>query len=191
VRLSADIKWTGCSSIERMRNHLSDFTCCQKSNLKKIFKGQAPPAYDRVEVSVKCGKVAGRSSFIFLRRPRNKSQIIGVCSTNQLVDLIDDFDFLKLLMDKSNLTFSVSDPKVTLDGNKFIEKTNRGFSNMKSVLADFLGMVGFISGATSYLLFGEANQITVIFFILGLIFWTGSVIIGRWNRPKYLLIEQE
>ena len=114
-----------------------------------------------------------------------------MCSTNQLVDLIDDFDFLNDLIDKTNLKFSISDPKVTLDDKKLIDKPDKGFLNMKSVLADFFGIVGFISGATSYILFGEVNQITVISFILGTVFWMGSVVIGRWNRPKYLLIEQE
>jgi hypothetical protein len=184
VRLSADVKWTGCSSAERIRDHLSDFECSQKSNLKKIFEGQTPPSPSKVELSVKCGIVARRSSFVFLRRAKNKSRIIGVCSTNQLVDLIDDFDFLRNLIGKSNLKLSISDPKVTLGDKKLIV-------NMKGLLADFFGIVGFISGATSYILFGEVNQITVISFILGIVFWTGSVVIGRWNRPKYLLIEQE
>lgn len=191
MRLSADVKWTGCSSAERIRDHLSDFECSPKSNLKKIFEGQTPPSPSKVELSVKCGTVARRSSFVFLRRAKNKSRIIGVCSTNQLVDLIDDFDFLRNLIGKSNLKLSISDPKVTLGDKKLIDKPDKGFLNMKGLLADFFGIVGFISGATSYILFGEVNQITVISFILGIVFWTGSVVIGRWNRPKYLLIEQE
>ncbi len=191
MRLSADIKWTDCASAARMRKHLIGFVCSEKSNLKRIFEGSTPPVFDRVELSVKCGKVAERSSFVFLRRAGNKSRIVGACSTNNLVDLIDDFDFLEEQMNKSNLTFTLGDPKIYLNNNKLIEEADRGFLPMKSVLADFFGIIGFISGATAYLLFGELNQITVVSFILGLIFFMASFVIGCWNRPKYVLIEKE
>lgn len=191
MRLSADIKWATYSSTTKMRKHLSDYVCGKKSNLKRIFKGSNIPPSDQVEVSVKCGKVAERSSFVFLRGSRNQSQIIGSCSTNHLVDLIDDFDFLKEQMNQSNLTFTLGDPKIVIENNKAIEKANRRIFQVKSVLADFFGLIGFISGAAAYLLYGEFNQVTLLLFMLGLIFWMGSVVIGCWDQPKYVLIEKE
>ena len=92
MRLCADMKWTDCSSKVRMRKHLASFICAKKSNLKRIFEGIALPASNHVELSIKCGKVAERSYFVFLKRSRKKSRIMGVCSTNRLFDLIDDFN---------------------------------------------------------------------------------------------------
>jgi len=189
VRLYADVKWTDCSSATRMRKHLGSFVCSKKSNLNRIFKGSTPPSPDQVEVSVKCGKVAERSSFVFLRGSRNKSLIVGICSTNYLVDLIHDFDFLEEHMNKSNLAFTLSDPKITLDNNKLFEKADKGFLQIKSVLAQFFGIVGFISGASAYFLFGENTQVSLISLILGGIFLFGSLAIECWNQPKYFLID--
>lgn len=190
MRLSADIKWIDCSSTG-MREHLRKFVFSEKLNLNGIFKGSTPPSSDQVEVSVRCGKVAKRSSFVFLRGTRNKSQIIGTCSTNRIIDLIDDFDFLKEQMKKSSLTFALSDPKISLDRNKLVKKADKGFFQKISVLADLFGIVGFISGAIAYLLFGEFNQITLFSLVLGLGFCLGSAVIVCLNHPKYVLIEQE
>lgn len=191
MRLSADIKWIDLTSKARMREHLLDFICNKRKNLKRIFEGSNPPDFDRVEISVKCGKVAERSSFVFLRRPRNKSRIIGACSTKNLIDLIDDFDFLKEQMNKSNLNYTLSDPKVYLDDKKLVEEADKRSFQMKSLLADFLGIIGFISGAATIFFFGEFNQITILSLILGLIFLMGSAVIGCLNHPKYVLVEQE
>ena len=189
MRLSADIKWIDCSSTS-LRQDLSDYVCSEKSTLTKVFKGSTPPSSNQVEAIVKCGKVAQRSYFVFLRGSRNKSQIIGTCSTNRLVNLIDDFDFLKEQMKKSNLTFALSDPRVTLD-NKHVEKADRGLLRTVRVLADLFGIIGFVSGALACLLFGELNQITLISLVLGLTFCLGSVVVGCFDQPKYILIEQE
>ncbi len=190
MRLVADIKWNGCPSISILRTQLVSFLCGDKSILKSIFKESALPASYQVELSVKCGRVTERSYFVFLRRSRNKSHIIGACATNRLVDLIDDFDFLKEQIAKSNLSYRFTDPKVILDEDKFIKQTDGRFFRMKSVLADFFGIVGFASG-TAYLFFGELNQITISLFILGLFFWIGSVVVGERSRPKYVLIESD
>jgi len=190
VRLSADIKWIDCSSTT-IRQDLSDYVCTEKLTLTKVFKGSTPPSSDEVEAIVNCGKVAKRSSFVFLRGSRNKSQIIGTCSTNRLVNLIDDFDFLKEQMEKSNLTFTVSDPRVTFDNNNHVEKADRGFLHTIRVLADLFGIIGFVSGALACLLFGELNQITLISLVLGLTFCLGSVVAGCFDQPKYILIEHE
>lgn len=191
MQLLADIKWTDRSSSKRMRKHLSDFVCSKKSNVHRIFKDSTPPSSDQIEVSVRCGKVAKRSSFILLRGSRNKSKIIGACSTNHLLDLIDDFDFLREHMNKSNLMFTLGDPKITLEDDKFFEKVNKGFLQMKVFLADFLGIIAFIVGASGYLIFGENTQFAIISLILGLFFCVGSVLIGFWRQPKYILIEEE
>ena len=191
MRLIADVKWNDCSPIVRLRKQLVGSICSEKSSLKRIFEKSVPPVSDRVELSIKCGKVNKRSYFVFLRKSRNKSHILGACSTNRLVDLIDDFDFLKEQMIKSNIEFSISDPKVNLDRNKFFEGTDNRFLKMKTVLADFFGIISFASGATAYLFFGEVNQITISMFILGLVFWIGSVVAGERSRPKYVLIEPE
>ena len=191
MRLSADMKWIGCSSTAKMREHLSDFVCNEKSNFKRIFKESTRPCSDRVEMYIKGGKVTARSRFVFLKCSRKKSRIVGACSTNKLVDLIADFDFLKEQMNRSNLSFTLSDPKVFLDNNELFDTLDKRGSSVKSVLPELLGTIGFVSGATSYLFFREFNQITMVAFILGLIFWVGSVIFGSGNRPKYLFIEQE
>jgi len=174
-----------------MRQDLSDYVCSEKSTLARVFKGLTPPSSDEVEAIVKCGKVAQRSSFVFLRGSRNKSQVIGTCSTNRLVNLIDDFDFLKEQMKKSNLTFAMSDPRVTFDNNNHVEKSDRGFLHTVRVLADLFGIIGFVSGALACLLFGELNQITLISLVLGLTFCLGSVVVGCFDQPKYVLIERE
>ena len=191
MRLSADIKWTDYTSRIGMRNYLYDFVCSKKSNKKGISEESTLPPSDEVEIIVKCGKRAERSCFVFLRCSRNKSRIVGTCSTNRLFVLVDDFDFLTDQMKRSNLSFDLSDPRVTLDSNKFIEEGAGGFLQMDTFLADFFAIVGFILGAVSYLFFGEFNQITVLMFVLGFSFWIGSVVTGKWNRPKYVLIESE
>ena len=191
MRLSADIKWTDYTSRIGMRNYLYDFVCSKKSNQKGISIESTLPPYDKIEIIVKCGKIAERSCFVFLRCSRNKSRIVGTCSTNRLFDLVDDFDFLTDQMKRSNLSFDLSDPRVTLDSKKFIEEGAGGFLQMDTFLADFFAIVGFILGAVSYLFFGEFNQITVLMFVLGFSFWIGSVVTGKWNRPKYVLIESE
>ena len=190
MRLMTDIKWKGCSSIKELRKKLASFVCDEKSTLKRVFRESASPAFGQVELSVKCGKVAKRSCFVFLKRSRKKSHIIGACSTNRLVDLVDDFDFLKEQIVNSNFVSSISYPKVILDGDKLIKAFDRGLFRMKSVLADFFGIIGFASG-TAYLFFGELNQITISMFILGLFFWIGSVVVGERSRSKYVLIESD
>ena len=191
MRLSAEIKWVGSSSITSMRNHLGDFVCSNQSIMSRVFKGSTPPYPEQVEASVKCGKVAKRSFFVFLRSKRNRSRIIGTCSTNHVSDLIEDFDFLKEQMTRSNLTFAISHPKISLYDNKLFEKVNSGFFHMKSILADLFGVLGLISSASAYLLFDQLKGFTFILFVLGFVFWFGSIAIGCLNRPQYVLIEQK
>ena len=191
VQLSADMKWAGYSSTEKMSKHLADFVCGKKSNFKRVFEVPTSPYSAQVELCVKGGKVASRSCFVFLKCSRKKSRIIGACSTNKLVDLINDFDILKEHISKSNLNFIFSEPKVFLENNEVYNNVVKSGLSMKTILPDFLGTIGFFSGALSYLVFGELNQITGVMFILGLISWMGSAIFGSWNRQKFVFIEQE
>jgi hypothetical protein len=190
VRLSADIKWADYSTPSKMRKHLIRFACSEKSNIERIFARRVPSS-DQVEISIKCGKVAKRSFFVFLKCPHNKSRIIGTCSTNKLVDMIDDFNFLEGQMSLSNLTYTLGDPKVFLDNNKIFNNNDKPGSSIKTVLADFFGTIGFISGATFYIIFGEYNLISMTAFVFGLIFWMGAIVFGSLRRTKYVLIEQE
>lgn len=191
MQLSADVRWKDHSSTAEMKKHLIGFVCNKKLKIKKILEGVPASCAERVEVNVECGKIAERSYFVFLKCSRNRSRIIGTCSTNKLVDLIDDFDFLKTQMNKSNLMFSLSDPKVFLHEAKFFDSEDKRGLQIKSVLADVFGITSFISGAMSYLVFGEINQITLMAFILGLVFWMGSIIFTSGTRPNYILIQQE
>ena len=191
MQLSADMKWADYSSTEIMREHLADFICGKKSNFERVLRAPTSPYSARVELCVRGGKVASRSCFVFLKCSRKKSRIIGACSTNKLVDLIADFDILKEYISKSNLNFILSEPKVFLENKEVCKNVVKRGLSMKRVLPDFLGTVGFFSGALSYLIFGELNQVTVVLFILGLISWMGSAIFGSWNRQKYIFIEQE
>jgi hypothetical protein len=191
VQLSADMKWTGYSSTKKAREHLVDLICGKKSNFKRVFEAQTSPYSAQVELCVKGGKVASRSCFVFLKYSRKKSKIIGACSTNKLIDLINDFDILKEHITKLNLNFRFSEPKIFLENNEVCNNMIGRRLSMKSVLPDFLGTIGFFSGASSYLIFGELNQITVAMFTLGLISWIGSAIFGSWNRQKFVFIEQE
>jgi hypothetical protein len=191
LRLSADIKWTGYSSIEKKREDLFDLVCSDKSTFKQVFEEAILLHSDRVEMCIKGGKKVARSFFVFFKCSRKKSRIIGACSTNKLFDLIEDFDFLREQMSKSNMNFALSEPKVYLDNNEVFDTIDKRGLSIKSVLPEFLGTAGFFSGAISYLVFGEFNQITVVAFILGLISWMGSLVYGNWNRPKYVFIEQE
>jgi hypothetical protein len=172
-----------------MENHLYTFKCRKKSNLKRIFTESVPPSA-QVKLSIKCGKKKNRSSFIFFRNTDTTCKIVGSCRTNRLIHLIDDFDYLKEQMNKSDLNFELSDAKIKLDNNKLIENNN-GFFSKKSILVDLFGMIGFIPAASIYLLFGEFTLVTLIPFIVGLIFWVGSIVIGCWKHPKYVLIENE
>jgi hypothetical protein len=191
MRLSADMKWTGCSSTARMKGRLFNFVCIENSNFEKIFEDTALQDSGRVEMCVNGGKITSRSYFVFLRRSRKKSRIVGACSTNRLADLIEDFDFLKKQMKRINLTFTLSDPRIFLDDSELLDNVNERRISMKSVLPEFLGTMGFVSGATSYLVFGQFNQITAVSFILGMVFWIGSIFFGNGNRRKYVLIDQE
>jgi hypothetical protein len=190
VRLSADINWSDYSSTSKMRKHLIRFACSEKSNLKRIFENQVPSS-DQVEISVKCGKVAKRSFFVFLKCSRNKSRIIGTCSSNKLVDMIDDFSFLEGQMNQSNLTYTLSNPKIFLNSNKIFNNGDKRGLSIKTVLVDLFGTIGFISGATVYIIFGEYNLISMTAFVFGVIFWLGAIIFGSLKRTKYVLIEQE
>jgi hypothetical protein len=191
MRLSADMKWTGCSSTARMKGRLFNFVYIENSNFEKIFEDTALQDSGRVEMCVNGGKITSRSYFVFLRRSRKKSRIVGACSTNRLADLIEDFDFLKKQMKRINLTFTLSDPRIFLDDSELLDNVNERRISMKSVLPEFLGTMGFVSGATSYLVFGQFNQITAVSFILGMVFWIGSIFFGNGNRRKYVLIDQE
>ena len=191
IQLSADIKWKDSKSAQKMGNHLSCFTCSKKWNLKRVFKDSNPPSQDQTELSIKCGKRKNRSSFVFLRNSQNTSQIVGSCRTNRLIHLIDDFDFLKEQMKKSKLNFELDDARIKLDDNKLIDDSDKGFFDKRSVLIDLFGMIGFIPAASIYLLFGEFTLVTLIPFIVGLVFWVGSVVIGCWSHPKYVLIEKD
>ena len=104
MRLSADMKWTGCSSTAGIKNRLINFVCIEESNFEKIFEATTPPYSGRIEMCINGGKVASRSYFVFLKSSRKKSRIIGECSTNRLADLIEDFDLLKKQMKRINLT---------------------------------------------------------------------------------------
>lgn len=189
-QLSADIKWKDSKSLQKMENYLHSFKCNKKSNLKRVFKDSSPPL-EQIKLSIKCGKKKNRSSFIFLKNTKITTKIVGSCRTNLLIHLIDDFDYLKEQMSKSDLAFELSDAKIKLDNNKLIENKNKGFLSKKSILVDLFGTIGFIPAASIYLLFGEFTLVTLIPFILGLIFWVGSVVIGCWTHPKYVLIENE
>lgn len=191
VQLSADIRWKNRSSIAEMKTHLLGFVCSKKSKFRSILK-EIPTSYaDRVELKVECGKVAKRSCFIFLKGSRNKSHIVGTCYTDKLVDLVNDFDFLKAHMNESNLMFSISDPKVFLENTKLFASEDKRGLQIRSVLADVFGIAGFVSGAISYFVFGEINQITMMAFVFGLASWIGSIIFTIGNRPNYILIQQE
>jgi hypothetical protein len=189
IQLSADIKWKNANSAIRMRTHLTYYSCNKKWNLKRVFKNSIPPAHEKTDISIKCGKRKNRSSFIFLKNSDNSSQIIGCCKTNRLIHLIEDFDFLKEQMNKLKNSFELSDARIKLDDNKLIEASQRGFLSRNSLLFDLFGTIGFIPAASIYLLFGEFTFVTLIPFIVGLIFWVGSVVVGCWTHPKYVLLE--
>ena len=191
IQLSADIKWKNVNSSIKMKSHLSSFSFNKKWNFKRIFKNSAPPSFAKTEISIKCGKKKNRSSFIFLKNSSNSSQIIGCCNTNRLIHLIEDFDFLKEQMNQSNSFFELSDARIKLDNKKLIDASKKGFFSRNSVLFDLFGTIGFIPAASIYLLFGEFTIVTLIPFIVGLIFWIGSVIVGCWNNPKYVLIDNK
>jgi hypothetical protein len=191
VRLSADMKWIGYSSKGRTREQLVNLVCNEKSSFKNIAEEVARPNSNKVEMCVKGGKVTGRSCFVLIKCSRQKSRIIGTCSTNKLVDLLKDFDFLKEQMKKSNLNFTLSDPKVFLDNDEYRSAVGKQRLSVKSILPEMLGTIGFVSGATSYVIFGGFNPITVIAFSMGLLCWLGSIIIGSENSTKYVFVEQE
>ena len=191
VRLSADMKWIDYSSTWKTREHLVSVVCNEKSNFKDIAEEVARPYSNQVEMCVKGGKVTARSCFVLIKCSRKKSRIIGTCSTNKLVDLIEDFDFLKEQMKKANLTFAFSDPTVFLESNEHVKTVSKRGSSVKSFLPELLGTTGFVSGATSYVIFGGVNPITVISFTLGLLCWLGSIIFGGSNSKKYVFIEQD
>jgi hypothetical protein len=190
-QLSADIKWKDSISVQKMGSHLNQYTCGKKWNLKRVFKDSTLPSQNQTELSIKCGKRKNRSSFIFLRNSESTSQIVGSCKTNRLIHLIDDFDFLKEQMKTSKLDYKLSDARIKLDDDKLIDNSKQGFFSRRSVLVDLFGMIGFIPAASIYLLFGEFTLVTLIPFIVGLIFWVGSVVIGCWSHPKYVLIEKD
>ena len=191
MRLSADMKWIDYSSTWKTREHLVSVVCNEKSNFKDIAEEVARPYSNQVEMCVKGGKVTARSCFVLIKCSRKKSRIIGTCSTNKLVDLIEDFDFLKEQMKKANLTFAFSDPTVFLESNEHVKTVSKRGSSVKSFLPELLGTTGFVSGATSYVIFGGVNPITVISFTLGLLCWLGSIIFGGSNSKKYVFIEQD
>ena len=191
MRLSADMKWIDYSSTWKTREHLVSVVCNEKSNFKNIAEEVARPYSNQVEMCVKGGKVTARSCFVLIKCSRKKSRIIGTCSTNKLVDLIEDFDFLKEQMKKANLTFAFSDPTVFLESNEHVKTVSKRGSSVKSFLPELLGTTGFVSGATSYVIFGGVNPITVISFTLGLLCWLGSIIFGGSNSKKYVFIEQD
>ncbi len=191
MRLSADVEWIGYSSAGRTREQLVDFVCNEKSNFKNIAEEIARPYSNQVEMCVKGGKVTARSYFVLIKCSRKKSQIIGTCSSNKLVDLIEDFGFLKEQMKKSNLTFTLSDPKVFLDNKEYLNTVGKRGSLVKNFLPELLGTIGFVSGATSYIILGGFNQIAVVAFSLGLLCWLGSIIFGSGNSTKYVFIEQD
>ena len=191
VRLSADMKWIDYSSTWKTREHLVSVVCNEKSNFKNIAEEVARPYSNQVEMCVKGGKVTARSCFVLIKCSRKKSRIIGTCSTNKLVDLIEDFDFLKEQMKKANLTFAFSDPTVFLESNEHVKTVSKRGLSVKSFLPELLGTTGFVSGATSYVIFGGVNPITVISFTLGLLCWLGSIIFGGSNSKKYVFIEQD
>ncbi|MCW3997203.1 MAG: hypothetical protein NWF10_01365 [Candidatus Bathyarchaeota archaeon] len=174
-----------------MANHLSRFTCNKKTNLRRVLKNFTPPLIAQTKLSIKCGKTKNRSNFIFLKQTENSYKIVGSCRTNHLIHLIDDFDFLKEQMNTSKLAFELSDARIKLDDKKLIEDKQKGFFSRYSILADLFGMIGFIPAASIYLLFGEFNLVTLIPFIVGLIFWVGSIIVGCWSHPRYVLIEKD
>lgn len=191
MRLSADIKWVDYSSLDRMRKHLIPFACSERSNSARIAKDKSLSSSDRVEISVRCGKVAKRSTFVFLRYSRNKSRIIGTCSTNKLMDLVNDFDLLEERMNQSGVCFTLSDPKVFIGNSELLGNLNKKGSLKLAILADFIGTLGFVSGATAFVFVGEPNLISIIAVFLGLIFLMGSIMLSGGNQRKYILIQQE
>jgi hypothetical protein len=188
VRLSADIKWAVYSSVAKMRNHLVQFACSEKSNLKRITNAEIPSS--KVEISVQCGKVAKRSSFVFLKHSRNKSRIMGACSTNRLIDLINDFELLEKNMNKSGLDFTLSDPKVFGCPELFANLDKRR-SQKTRVLEEMMATLGFAAGALAFIFAGGTNLISFFAVISGMVFLLGSTILSSGNREKYVLIQQE
>jgi hypothetical protein len=188
MRLSADIKWIGYSSPATMRNHLIRFTCSEASNLKRISEIEIPSS--KVELRVQCGKVAKRSSFVFLKHSRNKSRIIGECSTNRLIDLINDFDFLEKQMNKSGLDFALSDPKV-FDCPELFANLKKRNSRKTGVIEETMGTLGFVAGSIAFVFAGTTNILSFLAVMAGLIFLLGSITLSSRNREKYVLIQQE
>ena len=191
MQLCADIKWIGSSSAGKVRKQVVEFICTEKSNFKNITQDVSLLRSNQVEMCVRGGKETARSCFVLIKCSRKKSRIIGTCSTNKLVDLIDDFDFLRDQMKKSNLTFALSDPKVFLDNSEYRKTLGKPGASMKSILPELFGTIGFVSGATSFIVFGGINQITVVAFTLGLLCWLGSIILGSGNSTKYVFIEKD
>ena len=174
-----------------MRKHLIPFACSERLNSIMMVKDKSLSSSDRVEINVECGKVAKRSSFVFLRHTHNKSRIIGTCSTNKLIDLINDFDILKEQMKQSGICFTISDPKVFIGNSELFGNLNKRGSLKLAVLADFIGTLGFVSGATAFVLVGEPNLTSILAVILGLVFLMGSTMLSSGNKQQYILIQQE
>ena len=188
MRLSADIKWTDHSSVAKMRNHLIRFACSEASNIKIISESGVPSS--KVELSIKCGKVAKRSSFVFLKHSRKKSRIMGECPTNRLIDLINDFDFLENQMNKSGLDFALSDPKV-FDCPELFANLKKRNSRKTGVIEETMGTLGFVAGSIAFVFAGTTNILSFLAVMSGLVFLLGSITLSSRNREKYVLIQQE
>ena len=187
MQLIADVTWAKSDSVNKMDMHLAAYKYNKKANLKKIFGGSIQPSLSNTEISIRCGEVQNRSSFVFVKGGGNTSQLTGYCPSNRLDHLCNDFKFLSDQMKNAGNEFEINDVRIKLNDEKLVKKNKKEYFFKRSVLVDLATLTGIIPLSSSYLLTGEITSGAFIPVIVGFIFWLAIFIIGYRSEPEYVL----
>jgi hypothetical protein len=189
--VKTQIKWNGAEDCTAMKQHLTPHGINKDIALRAIYGAATPEQRVRIQISAKCGTSPSDSYFIFIEGAGSTSQIVGVCDSNRMDHLLQDFDHLISQMKLSGIDFKEEDTYIQTNDERFTKKSLHNFVLERTILLNLLSLTGIIPLISSYLLKKEALlSLDISAFLavpMGFILWLVIVCIGYVRAPEYAL----
>jgi len=186
MKLNAQIQWTYDGTCQKMGEHLQPYKDNKIKILQALFGASEKEFEETTEICVRVGLVPKRSYFAFLKGAGNTTLIHGLCPSQRLDHLLEDFDFLIQQMENSKVYFNVREVHVRLNDEKLVKKDLRTYFLKRGVLTELFSMTGGIALVSKFFL-NKPDQESFLLSVIGFIFWGIAFIIGYWSESEYVL----
>jgi hypothetical protein len=184
-------KWGGLrsrstkSALKELHQHLKTYEIPKKTAITKIFGIWYQQLDDQTSFAVEYGIPPRRSIFLFYYGPKNYSDLIGVCSEDQLRVLLDDWDSLEQRVKDCKIRFKIKTLQVKLQSNVSLVRRKTKFFNYL-LSRESIGSLASLAGIVPFVIPILVNLISATGFLVDVNVAVQAIIgIGLWLALSY------